>query len=31
MLSNNYREYLMASTEDDDSKINNPDESVHSE
>ena len=31
MLSNNYREYLMASTEDDDSKINDPDESVHSE
>ena len=31
MLSNNYREYLMASTEDDDSKINDPDKSVHSE
>ena len=31
MLSNNYREYLMASTEDDDSKINDPDESVNTE
>ena len=28
MLSNNYREYLMASTEDDNNKINDPDESV---
>ena len=31
MLSNNYREYLMASTEDDDDKINGPDESVNTE
>lgn len=31
MLSNNYREYLMASTEDDDNKINDPDESVNTE
>lgn len=31
MLSNNYREYLMASTEDDDNKINDPDESVNIE
>ena len=31
MLSNNYREYLMASTEDDDNKINDPDESVSTE
>ena len=31
MLSNNYREYLMASTEDDDSKINDPDESINPE
>ena len=31
MLSNNYREYLMASIEDDDNKINDPDESVNPE
>lgn len=31
MLSNNYREYLMASTEDDDNKINDPDESINPE
>ena len=31
MLSNNYREYLMASTEDDDNKINDLDESVNPE
>ena len=31
MLSNNYREYLMVSTEDDDNKINDPDESVNTE
>lgn len=31
MLSNNYREYLMASTEDDDNKVNDPDESVNTE
>ena len=31
MLSNNYREYLMTSTEGDDNKINDPDESVHPE
>ena len=31
MLSNNYREYPMASTEDDDNKINGPDESVNTE
>ena len=31
MLSNNYREYLMASTEDDDKKINDPDESINPE
>ena len=31
MLSNNYREYLMASIEDDDNKINDPDESVNTE
>ena len=31
MLSNNYREYLMTSTEDDDNKINDPDESVNTE
>ena len=31
MLSNNYREYLMASTKDDDNKINDPDVSVNTE
>ena len=31
MLSNNYREYLMASTKDDDNKINDPGESVNTE
>ena len=31
MLSNNYREYLMASIEDDDNKINDPDESINPE
>jgi len=31
MLSNNYREYLMTSIEDDDNKINDPDVSVNTE
>ena len=31
MLSNNYREYLMASTKDDGNKINDPDVSVNTE